>query len=84
MKSSVNALVRCYLAVNQHIRSSWKRPNNRPKQGIALFRWVLEQRKLEQSKPLELTESQKKMIEELQRENVERGIPAVISVQLPV
>ncbi len=58
-------------------------PNNRPKQGAALFRWILEQRKLEESKPFELTESQKKMIEELKRENAERGTP-IISVQLPV
>jgi hypothetical protein len=58
-------------------------PNNRPQQGAALFRWILEQRKLEEKNPVELTESQKKTIAELKRENAERGTP-IVSVQLPV
>jgi hypothetical protein len=58
-------------------------PKNRPQQGAALFRWILEQRKIEEKNPIELTDSQKKAIAELKRENAERGTP-VISVQLPV
>ncbi|WP_460914345.1 hypothetical protein [Spirosoma areae] len=47
--------------------------NDRPKGGAALFRWILEQRKQEESKPRELTESQKAAIAELKKRNAERG-----------
>lgn len=52
-------------------------PNNRPRGGAALFRWILEQRKLEESKPRELTESQKAAIVELKRRNAERGTTVI-------
>lgn len=52
-------------------------PNNRPKGGAALFRWILEQRKLEESQPRELTESQKGAIAELKKRNAERGTTVI-------
>lgn len=52
-------------------------PNNRPKAGKGLFRWILEQRKLEESKPRELTEGEKAAIAELKKRNAERGTTIV-------
>ncbi|MBN8823121.1 MULTISPECIES: hypothetical protein [unclassified Spirosoma] len=52
-------------------------PTSRPKGGAALFRWILEQRKLEESKPHELTESQKAAIAELKKRNAERGTTVI-------
>ncbi|GAB3687691.1 hypothetical protein GCM10027592_01570 [Spirosoma flavus] len=51
--------------------------SNRPKGGAALFRWILEQRKLEETKPHLLTESQKAAIAELKKRNAERGTTIV-------
>ncbi|GEM_PF-6723355 len=58
-------------------------PNNRPKPGEGLFRWIVEQRKLEEDKPHEWTEEQKAALAELRKENAERGTP-VIKLQLPL
>lgn len=52
-------------------------PTNRPKGGAALFRWILEQRKLAESNPRELTESQKAAIAELKKRNAERGTTVI-------
>lgn len=51
--------------------------NTRPKGGAALFRWILEQRKLEESRPRELTEGQKAAIAELKKRNAERGTTVI-------
>jgi hypothetical protein len=58
-------------------------PQDRPQQGAALFRWILEKRKAEEDSQVELTESQQRLIEALKQENAERGTP-LIRVQLPV
>lgn len=52
-------------------------PNNRPKGGHGLFRWILEQRKLEESELRELTEGQKAAIAELKKRNAERGTTVI-------
>ena len=52
-------------------------PNDHPKGGAALFRWILEQRKLEAAPPRELTESQKEAIAELKKRNAERGTTVI-------
>ena len=54
-----------------------------PKREAALFRWILDQRKLEEKQSVELTESQSRTVSLLKKENAERGI-AVVGVQLPV
>ncbi|QMW02031.1 hypothetical protein [Spirosoma foliorum] len=51
--------------------------NSRPKGGAALFQWILEQRKLEENQPRELTESQKAAIAELKKRNAERGTSVI-------
>lgn len=50
---------------------------NRPKGGSALFQWILEQRKLEESQFRELTRSQKDALAELKKRNAERGTTVI-------
>lgn len=52
-------------------------PNNRPKQGAALFRWILEQRKLEEGKQVSENEKVTEAIKRLDKRNAERGTPVV-------
>ncbi len=53
-------------------------PNNRPKQGAALFRWILEQRKWEEAnRTPEYKARIAEEIEKLIQENAERGTPVV-------
>ncbi|SOD88070.1 hypothetical protein [Spirosoma fluviale] len=58
-------------------------PNTSPKGGAALFRWILEQRKLEGSKPRELTEGQKAAIAKLKKRNAERGTTVIKDCCVP-
>jgi hypothetical protein len=53
------------------------KPIQLPKQGAALFRWILEERKLDDKQVVELTESQQRTIEALRKENAERGTTIV-------
>ncbi len=53
-------------------------PNNRPQQGAALFRWILEQRKLEEANPSQEELDRREIaIRELRKRNAERGTPIV-------
>lgn len=55
-------------------------PNNRPKQGAALFRWILEQRKWEEANPSpETIALQEAAFKRLRERNAKRGTTIIKS-----
>jgi hypothetical protein len=53
-------------------------PNNRPKQGAALFRWILEQRKYEEANPDPAQAALREAaIKKLKERNEQRGTPII-------